>query len=376
MQEKQVAILSSEEEASQVLISLLDGLKREDYNICLYYSTPAYQEEFRERQWAKKGVYLGPSVKNKVGALFFLLFLLPLWLYFFFFLLYIKYSKKINYFFCFGFNEKIVLSLPGWLLKINTIWLQSDETINSKILFWFYKLCSRKAKIVVWGEYLKRILEKRGIRAERIIRISPGIKIGQHVHQENIFSQMAEANRNNFKEKFFNIGAILDLNKEQKLEILFQAIKICLPVIPNIQLVVVGEGKERKNLMWLAKKMEIDSLVWFVGEQKHIKKWLANFDIFVLAKKNPEINNMETILYAMDAGLPIIGPINSILEDIVEENKAGSLIEIENSEMLARQIIKLYKDKRLRLMLGQYAQKTVREKFSSERMVEEFGEIL
>ena len=54
-----------------------------------------------------------------------------------------------------------------------------------------------------------------------------------------------------------------------------------MPVIPNIQLIIIGEGEERKNLSWLAKKMEIDNLVWLVGEQEQLKKWLDSFDVFL-----------------------------------------------------------------------------------------------
>ena len=227
---------------------------------------------------------------------------------------------------------------------------------------------------MVFNNYSKLKLKNIGCDENKISLIAPGTKF--IAYQENIFNKLANAGRENFHRKYFTVGVITALNQKQKIEEIFQAIKISLPVIPNIQLIIIGEGEERKNLNWLAKKMEIDNLIWLVGEQEQLKKWLDSFDIFLALGKNLSLNDYGNILEAMATGLPVLAPRNIGLEDLIIENNTGSLIESDNSEMLARQIIKLHQDKRLRLFLGKNGRERVNRSFTLEIMVEQLANLL
>lgn len=372
------AVFNSAQENWHLLFNLFDNLKDKGYVFYFFNSIPALTCELKERKWPAKKIYLGPQPESFRGLIIFFTLLPLFYLFLFFVLAFYKYNKKIDNIICLGGNEKIIITPLAKIFKLKPIWIEDlkvDYEKLNKFTFCFLKIISRWAKIVTFSAYHKIKLEKSGIAQERLTIVRPGIKLNHYDYQENIFSQMVKESGHSFKRKFFTIGVILDLNKDQKVEALLQAVKKCLAVIPNIQLVIVGDGEERKNLSWFSKKMEIDSLVWFVGKQSHFKKWLDSFDVYIVAKERPHMDDIEVVLKAMAAGLPVLGPNNSILEDIVEENKTGCLLELDNSEMLARQIIKLYKDRRLKLMLGQYAQEAVKEKFFLERMAVEFIEV-
>jgi glycosyltransferase involved in cell wall biosynthesis len=288
-----------------------------------------------------------------------------------------KFKRKVDLVICINFNEKIIITPLARLLGLKVVWFENPE-LNyqkfNKFLLTIYKLNYRLAKIVVFNSYSKLKLKNLGCDETKINIINPGAKI--IAYQENIFNKLANTGRVNFHRKYFTIGAITPLNQKQKIETIFQAIKISLPVIPNIQLIIIGEGEERKNLAWLAKKMEIDNLIWLVGEQEQLKKWLDSFDVFLTLGENLSLDDHSNVLEAMAAGLPILGPRNIGLEDLIIENNTGSLIESDNSEMLARQIIKLHQDKRLRLFLGKNGQERVNRLFTLEMMVEKLAQIL
>ena len=114
--------------------------------------------------------------------------------------------------------------------------------------------------------------------------------------------------------------------------------------------------------------MEIENLVWLVGEQDQLKRWLSSFDVFLAASDSLKLDDYGNILEAMAAGLPVLAPRNIGLEDLVIENKTGSLIEPDNSEMLARQIIKLHQDKKLCTYLGKNGQERATRLFTLEKM--------
>ncbi|MFA6306507.1 MAG: glycosyltransferase [Patescibacteria group bacterium] len=286
-------------------------------------------------------------------------------------------KRKVDIVACLNFNEKIVITPLARLFGLKVIWLEGPEADYrqfNKFLLALYKLNFRLAKTIAFNNYSKLKLKNIGCDENKISLITPGAKLSPY--QENIFNKLASAGRVNFHRKYFTVGLVTALNQKQKIETIFQAIKTSLPVIPNIQLIIIGEGEERKNLSWLAKKMEIDNLVWLVGEQEQLKKWLDSFDVFLALGEKLSLDDYGNILEAMAAGLPVLAPRNIGLEDLIMENNTGALIESNNSEMLARQIIKLHQDKRLRLFLGKNGRERASRSFTLEIMVEKLAVIL
>ncbi|MBU0636755.1 MAG: glycosyltransferase [Patescibacteria group bacterium] len=372
---KNILLISSSKNKSKPLIDLFEELCQKEYCFYLLSTCSSMLEQFREKNWFCSRISLGPAVTN--NFLLFIFLLLSPWLYLKFLVILINYKFKqnISTVLLMDWQEKILVTLLAKIIKLKVVWLEKPDCDYKKLkLKKIYKLCARFATIITVNSDNKIQLKNFGIKEENIFLIQPAIKLNQY--QENIFNKIAQTSNKNFHNRYFTIGTIVDLKQGQKVEILLQAIKICLTVIPNLQLIIAGDGKEKKNLSWLTKKMEIDSLVWFIGEQKQIKKWLSNFAVYVVATKMPNIDDYYNILKAMASGLPIIGPRHTGLEEIIIENKTGSLIEMDNSEMLARQIIKLYQDKKMRLQLGDNAQERIKNLFIIDKVINKFIELL
>lgn len=375
MSPSKLSIFNFSRKANPFINLLFEDLQIRGWKLYLFSTNSILFNIFKEKKWFAKKIRL-PFLANENKLTFLFIGLLPFYYIIFFILLvYLKFKKEIAVAACLQIKEKIIISPLARILNIKLIWFEdcADEYFNSnKNLFFLYKLFSKRALILTCGPYFKKNLLKLGINENNIKIIRPGIRLNENEYQDNIFLKIASVGREKQRKKFFTIGIVAKLDKEQKIESLFQAVKVCLSVIPSAQLVIVGDGEERKNLSWLAKKMEIDSLVWFVGEQKILKKWLLSFDLLVIAKAKPTPDDLEIALKAMLAELPIIGANNSALEEIIKENKTGCLIEMDNSEMLARQIIKLYKDKNLRYAIGEMARQDARENFSLPIMASDF----
>ncbi len=311
-----------------------------------------------------------------LGKVAFLIVLPLLRMIYFFYFLFLNHKYKFEAAILFNLNEKLIFSPLVRVLKKKIIWVELPENDFKMKKFFkrLYRMNAKVAKIIVFNEYGKIKLQNLGVKTENIEIVQPGIKLNQNQYQENIFSGLV---REETKIKnFFTVGTVIDAGREHNLDTLLQAIKICAEIIPNIQLIVVSNVPDKKNLNWSAKKMGIDNLVWFVGGEKYSRRWYDNFEIFIVGNKVLNLRDLEIVLRSMRAGLPVIGPVNRGLEDIVYENKTGSLIEAQNSEMLARQIIKLYQDRRLRLRLGQIAKERVKEFFTIENQIEKFEELL
>lgn len=373
---KNILIINSRP-GKPMLFNLFEELADGNYSLYPIVKSPNFFKENKNSRLAQE-IFMFPG---EISGLFnFLVFFLLLPVYFFVFwfkLAHYKRKNKIQTIICFGLPEKIAVTPVAKLLGLKIFWLETPEDIleyGRGRIFWLFRLVSGWARLLVFSNFTKTRLVKAGINPQTISFIKPGLILNRF-QQDNIFNQLAETEHKKTDRKFFTIGTVLDLDQKKKLEILFQAAKKCLTVVPNLQLVIIGDGAERKDSAWLAKRMQIDGLVWFVGRQKHFKKWFDNFDIFMCADQFPKLADINTVLEAAAAGLPVIGPADSGWDDVIIES-TGLLFARDNSEELAQTIIKLYKDKRWRLSLGTKAQEAVKRDFSLEGAVKQLEEII
>ena len=84
----------------------------------------------------------------------------------------------------------------------------------------------------------------------------------------------------------------------------------------------------------------------------------------------------ELILNAMYASLPVIVPAEIGFEEIINDGEHGIIVEPESSELLARQLIRLYQDRRLCEKLGKSAKTKVESEFTISRQLEDFKKII
>jgi len=360
------------------LFDFFETLSNAGYSLYLHSKSPKLINKFKENNFKAKKIFGWPDKLNFFLLLIFILSLPLNLLFSLFYLSFLKFNKKISAITVFTWEEKILFTMVAKLLKLKIIWLECPgEYYNnpSPILIKISKLFSSWAKIITITDITKKELVKLKWNREKISVLNPGIKL-KHYRQDNIFSRIAEEEKKNLNKKFFSIGTIIELNNNQKIETLFRAAKTCLSVIPNLQIIIIGEGEERKSLGWLSKKLGIDSLIWFVGEQSYLKKWLENLDIYIVTAKQITIRDFKQTLEAQVCRIPIIGHTNTGLNSIIENNNTGILLENDNSDDLALAIIKLYKDKRKRKEIGKAGQERVVNNFSIEKMVERFINII
>jgi glycosyltransferase involved in cell wall biosynthesis len=376
--DKNILIINSSPKGANELYDLWLELKKKSYSFNLWYNNihDALFLNFQKEGWATKKIFLGPKLNNKFKIIIFvllypLLLIINLWR--------LLFLKNINTLILLNWNEKIIFSPLARLLKRKTIWLQlpgCNCLATDKWLVKFIKLVSKKVRIISFTEFTKNQLSVLGISNSNHMVITPGINLNYNGRQENIFNELAESSKKNFRNKFFTIGTIAQLDHAHKIEVLLAAIKECSGVIENLQLVVVGEGEEKKNLYWLAKKMNIDSLVWFVGQQQDINKWLSGLSAFISTNSSPTLEDLKMILSAQSRAIPVIGLSTTGMEDIIENNKTGVLVETNTGDAFAQKIIELEQNRDLGEKIGLTGQKNTIMNYTLEKMATKFYNVL
>lgn len=170
-----------------------------------------------------------------------------------------------------------------------------------------------------------------------------------------------------FKNEFLIIF-VGRLHKVKGVDYLIKAMKYLVKKSENIKLLIIGDGKEKRKLKELVRDENLEENVIFKGmiENKLIPKYLTASDIFAL----PSISEgfPVTILEALASTLPIIASNVRGMNEIIENEKNGFLVEPKNSKKIAEKIIKLRDNEALRLKISENNMIKARE-FSWENVI-------
>lgn len=379
---KNILLISSKTKTEAAFNSIFESLSQE-YNFSLFGRSGDLYNFFKEKKWPHQKRFFFKNLFQSNNFFIYLFFFLKPFLQIAILIELSLIRKKYSALLLSDLNEKILISPLSSFLKIKTIWLEAEDSsflsLNKKVLKKYIKY-ARQNKIISLNEIFKHKIEQLGVAAENIFLINPAIEIKNNKYQENIFSKIAKNENNQIGKKFFTIGTITDLDDKTKIETLFSAFKNSMDIVPRMQLILVGKGPYSPDnnpwVKWLAKKMGIDTMVWFVTDTKNIKRWLDSFDIFVLSSRMLHLNDFKTSLYAMEARLAPLVPAEIGYDQLILDGKNGYRYDINNSSTLSDLIIKLYKNKRLSIDLGNNAKDLVSRDFQVVNMIENFKKIL
>lgn len=359
---KNILVISSLKKQNKSFLSLFRDLSINN-SFITWTNNDFFFDNFGDDELNRK-IYLGPSLLGKKFKSFvFLLLFLYIWYF-----LEIAFSRKkynIGAIVCMSFAEKIIFTPIGKLFRIKIIWfdeIEIDYRKKSKLIILLLKFCSNFSKTMVFTEQREKELVE--MRFKNIKNVSLGLELENPNHQDNIFSNLAKAEKRESFFKNFTIGVVTALDDRMQVEALLKAIRICSGFVSNLQLVVIGSGKEKKNFLWLARKMEIEKQVWFVGDQEYLGKWFDNFDLYVIINNSPSLFDLEVVLEAMSKKLPVIAFETNNLKELVIEDKTGIMIKEKSSDILAKNIMELEQDRRKMDLFGSNAGIMVAEYFS------------
>lgn len=165
------------------------------------------------------------------------------------------------------------------------------------------------------------------------------------------------------------VGIVARLVPEKGYEYAIKALPQVLKKIPNMYLVIVGEGPLRGPLEELCRNLGVEKNVIFLGFRREVEALVADFDVFVLPSVREGLG--LSLLEAMAQGKPVVATEAGGIPEIVKNQNNGLLVAPGNEEALAESIIEILSSKERASFLGSQAKKTVFEKFSAKTMAYE-----
>ena len=169
---------------------------------------------------------------------------------------------------------------------------------------WIQKIFWKQSNIIlsVSANLSKKLSESINVPSHRIKTIINGVNESIFFPSEKLNVMFRE--RFNFSHQDFIVGTVGRLSKVKNHSMLIGATAELIQKGEIVQVVLVGEGSERKGLERFINKLKIQKYVHFLGYQKNINLILNGLDIFVLTSFSEGCSNV--IQEAMFTEKPII----------------------------------------------------------------------
>jgi len=223
------------------------------------------------------------------------------------------------------------------------------------------RLIKKSAAVVVMMEKIKiKLIEDYEIPAEKIVVIHHGTPDLPFAPTE------AEKKKRKLSDRIV-LGNINLLSRVKGVEYSLKATAQIAKVFPNVLYFVIGQThpvdkynydeKYRKSLVDLVKKLHIEKNVRFVNKYLSLDEligWIKAIDFYITPYLDPEQAASGALAYAVGAGKCCISSPYIYAKEVLA-NRRGIIVPFKDSKAIAAAVIKLWKNKKMKLEMEKRA---------------------
>ena len=205
--------------------------------------------------------------------------------------------------------------------------------------------------IVVSDENRRDVISQYGIPAEKIDTIPNGVNVSRF-----------QPSTCDSKTIIF-VGR---LHERKGIDKLLESFSEVVTKEPEAVLKIVGSGEDEVRLKRMAKQLKLPKKnVQFLGfvPEKALPEVYSSSSIFVLPSYYEGFGIV--LIEAMSAGLPLVSVRTGGATEVIEDGKNGYLVDYKN---MAKALLKLIRDKKLRRKFGKISRKKVEKKYDWKKI--------
>jgi glycosyltransferase involved in cell wall biosynthesis len=208
----------------------------------------------------------------------------------------------------------------------------------------FIPYAYRKAPFIAISESTREDLVKRGIPRENVFLVHCGLDHGT-------FCPDSSVKRSEVPTVVF-LGR---LRKYKGVQILLRAVPKIREKVPEVKVLIVGDGPHRETLEKLAARLGISDVVTFTGfvpSQERVRFLRTSH---VAVTPSPKEGWGLTVVEANACGTPVVASRSPGLRDSVRHGETGFLVRHGDVEELAARVVEVLTDGALRDALAEGA---------------------
>jgi len=245
----------------------------------------------------------------------------------------------------------------------------------------FYKNIGR-AILPAWGSRViaisdavkENLINYFGVDEARVSLIYNGIDAQKFIRDLSGEEKARLKDKFGIKRNYSVIGMIARFTPDKGHDTLLYALCDIVKKKPDVQLVFVGDGDKKRDIVELSQRLNLSDNVVFVKPQINTVNALAVMDVFMFTPKRREGLGLA-VLEALASGKPVVATDVGGVSSIVENNMNGFLVRPSEPGLLVEPVLRLLGDKAVYANMAQAGRETVVKKFSINGMADRTEDI-
>ena len=234
------------------------------------------------------------------------------------------------------------------------------QDFRSRLLYKF----GTEGMVVINAKSKQMAIARHGLTSETVQVIEPGIDLERFSPQRKISE---DQNGFGLKPDAFVVGVVSRIRDSRRLDLPLKAIHALARAHPQIQMLLVGRGREgalERVVEKPAREMGILDRIVLAGYCQGDRLVAAYRAMDVLVYPSPGSDeSCRTVREAMAAGIPVIAPGIGFLPELIEDHVTGRLMDLA-WESLAKILEELIQDEVKLRAMGNSSLKTAGLRFS------------
>ena len=246
-----------------------------------------------------------------------------------------------------GVNNKIILGLVN---------------LMTKSIYFFYDI------ILVQSPRFKDYIIEQGVSNDKIFYYP--------YYAENYYKVVkSKSTEKSIFPEGLNILFAGNIGVAQSFDTIIDAANIIRKEKYNINFIILGEGRDKQRVIKRVSEMSLENNFKFFGSfpPEKMPDFFVCADALLVTLKKSKIFKLTIpgkLQSYLACGKPIIGSIDGIGSDIIKNSKSGYATASENSEMLAKSIIRFSNlTKKEKLEMGKNARKYFEKEFERNKLL-------
>lgn len=136
------------------------------------------------------------------------------------------------------------------------------------------------------------------------------------------------------------------------------------------KLLLIGDGPELMDMKQLAKDLDIEEYVIFLGKQDWVSEFYQLADLVLLLSEKESFG--LTLLEAMKSGVVPVGSTAGGIKEVIRHGETGYLVDVGDSSQASEYALKLLTDDTLYNKFQQTMLKDIEQRFSSDLITDQY----
>jgi glycosyltransferase involved in cell wall biosynthesis len=271
----------------------------------------------------------------------------------------------------YGFVVRILGGIP--ILATCHLWFEpSKGPLKMRVMVWIEKRIYRWFPVVVAvSEPIREVLIRHGILRERTVVICNGVEPQKPVPSS---LQVVDLRRElGLTDGDFCVLTAGRLTRQKAQWLLVEAAAILKSAGGGVHFLIVGEGELVDELRAAIQKHDVADCVSLLGFRRDMPRLLAAADAFALPSLDEGMP--MSLLEAAAARVPAIATPVGDVPKLIEHERTGLLVPLENALALAKSVARLRDDRAFAHDLANAAYAKMVGKYSSDAMCARYMDV-